>query len=102
MQIECKAGRETVKAGDRRSKHSGGIEEVQKKKKKLKVWVKTHLISILMFPDYACVCACVRVCAQFQGGEQYLMSQLWRPLNFNDAGDDIVCPSACYTDTSTP
>lgn len=39
---------------------------------------------------------------KFQGGEQYLMSKLWRPLNFNDVGDDIVCPSACYTDTSTP
>lgn len=45
------------------------------------------------------VCICASPCA---GGEQYLMSKLWRPLNFNDVGDDIVCPSACYTDTSAP
>lgn len=39
---------------------------------------------------------------KFSAAEEQLITGSEKRLNFNDVEDDIVCPSACYTDTSTP
>ncbi len=57
--------------------------------------VRDNLCALAYLCSVCGVCMCGCRCER-------LMSRPEKHLNFNDAEDDIVCPSACYTDTSSP